>query len=64
MGGKEAVREIHNLNPNGKAIVSSGYSNDPILANYKDYGFCAAIVKPFLFQDLSKVIIQALASDS
>ncbi|MCK4837660.1 MAG: HAMP domain-containing protein [Desulfobulbaceae bacterium] len=56
MGGEEAVREILKIDSTAKVIVSSGYSNDPIMANFKDYGFCAAIVKPFLLQELSKVI--------
>jgi hypothetical protein len=42
-----------------EVIVASGYSNDPIMANYKDYGFCSAIVKPFVLQELSTVIAQA-----
>jgi PAS domain S-box-containing protein len=56
MGGKEAVQGIIAIDSDAKVIVSSGYSNDPIMANCKDYGFCAAIVKPFQLQDLSKVI--------
>ncbi len=60
MGGKEAVREIQKLNPQAKVIVSSGYSNDPIMANFKDYGFCEAIVKPFQLQDLSRALSNVL----
>ncbi len=60
MGGKEAVEEILKIDHNAKVIVASGYSNDPIMANYKDYGFCAAIVKPFQMQDLTRGISQAL----
>ncbi len=61
MGGKDAVREVHNIDPKAKVIVSSGYSNDPVMANFRDYGFCAKIVKPFEFQDLSRVISQVLS---
>jgi two-component system cell cycle sensor histidine kinase/response regulator CckA len=53
MGGKEAVQEVLKLDKDAKVIVSSGYYNDPIMANYKDYGFCSAIGKPF---DLSKLV--------
>jgi two-component system cell cycle sensor histidine kinase/response regulator CckA len=60
MGGKEAVNAVLNIDHKAKVIVSSGYSNDPIMANYKDYGFCAAIVKPFQLQDLSKMISRIL----
>ncbi|MBU1566132.1 MAG: response regulator [Proteobacteria bacterium] len=61
MGGKEAVQEIHKLNPEAKVIVSSGYCNDPVMANFKKYGFCATIAKPFTLQDLSRVLSQVLA---
>ena len=60
MDGKEAVQEILNLDPDAKVIVSSGYSNDPVMANFKDYGFCSAIVKPYQLQELSKVINQLI----
>jgi PAS domain S-box-containing protein len=56
MGGKEAVVEILKLDPEAKVIVSSGYSNDPVMANFQDYGFCAAIVKPYQLDELSKVV--------
>jgi PAS domain S-box-containing protein len=58
MGGKEAVGRIMAIDPTARVIVSSGYSNDPALANYKDYGFCASLVKPYQFQDLSLTINQ------
>jgi len=60
MGGKEAVQKIHKINPEAKVIVSSGYSNDPVMANYKDYGFCATILKPFTIQNLAKVVGKVL----
>jgi len=56
MGGKEAVQEILNIDSDAKVIVSSGYSNDPIMANFKNYGFCSAIAKPYRLQELSKMI--------
>lgn len=47
MGGKEAAKEILAFDPGARLIVSSGYSNDPVMANHLDYGFRAAIVKPY-----------------
>lgn len=46
MVGKDAVREILELDPYAKCIVSSGYASDPIMANAEAYGFKAAIEKP------------------
>ncbi|HWR59770.1 MAG TPA: ATP-binding protein [Thermodesulfovibrionales bacterium] len=60
MGGQEAVKEILKIDPKAKVIVSSGYSNDPVVANYEDYGFRGAISKPFKLQELSRVIMKAL----
>lgn len=60
MGGEEAVREIHKIDQGVKIIVSSGYSNDPIMANYRDYGFCAAMVKPFNLKEFLSVVSSAL----
>jgi CheY-like chemotaxis protein len=47
MGGREAIIEILAIDPTAKAFVSSGYANDPIMVNYKDYGFSGVIAKPF-----------------
>ena len=60
MGGKEAVQKILDMDKNAKIIVSSGYSNDPIMANYNDYGFSGAIVKPFQVQELTDIINKVL----
>jgi len=56
MGGKEAVKKILQIEPKAKVIVSSGYSNDPIMANISDYGFSGAISKPFQLRNLQEVI--------
>jgi CheY-like chemotaxis protein len=60
MGGEEAVKKILSINPGAKIFVSSGYSNDPIMANYSDYGFCGAIVKPYQMQELNKILQEVL----
>lgn len=60
MGGKEAVEKVLELNPEAKVVVSSGYSNDPILAHYQDFGFKAALVKPYELKELSKTIQKVL----
>jgi two-component system, cell cycle sensor histidine kinase and response regulator CckA len=59
MGGKEAVGEILAVDPDAKIVVSSGYSNDPIMVHCKEFGFSAAIAKPFDLQSL-KTIVESL----
>ncbi len=62
MGGKEAIVELLKIDNKAKCIVSSGYAEDPIMANFSDYGFKDAISKPFALDDLNqslqKVILQ------
>lgn len=60
-GGKEAVQEILRRNRQARVIVSSGYSNDPVMAHYGEYGFCGAVSKPFCLDELSSVINTVLA---
>jgi len=52
MGGKETAGAIYDINPEAKIIVSSGYTNDPVMIDYDEYGFCAAIAKPFDMTEL------------
>lgn len=56
MGGKEAMHHLLQLDPEIVAIVSSGYANDPIMANYKDHGFAGLLTKPFSLEELSDVV--------
>jgi CheY-like chemotaxis protein len=60
MGGKEAIQKLKELDPQVKAIVSSGYSNDPVLANFKKFGFSAVLAKPYKIETLSSVISQVI----
>ena len=56
MGGKQAVKEILKMDPNAKVVVSSGYSNDPVMADYKSYGFSGVVVKPFKMKELNSLM--------
>ena len=56
MGGEEAIKKLLEIDPSVKAIVSSGYSNDPIMGKFKEYGFSGIVPKPFQIHELSKVI--------
>jgi signal transduction histidine kinase/ActR/RegA family two-component response regulator len=60
MGGKEAAQNILALDPDAKIIVSSGYANDPIMADYANFGFSGMVPKPYKIQDLSKVVYDVL----
>ena len=56
MGGKEVLTILKQIDANVKSIVSSGYSNDPVMANYQNYGFGAVLVKPYRLQEISGVL--------
>jgi PAS domain S-box-containing protein len=56
MGGKDTLKEIRKIDPKVKVIVSSGYSNSPIMANYDKYGFNGVIAKPFNIEELIRVL--------
>ncbi|MEN8189916.1 MAG: ATP-binding protein [Thermodesulfobacteriota bacterium] len=60
MGGKEAASHILQLDPEARLIVASGYSNDPIMANFKEYGFAAAVAKPFDLNELESCVVSVL----
>jgi CheY-like chemotaxis protein len=59
MGGKEAAQKILQLDPEAKLIVASGYSNDQVMAEYSEYGFRAAVAKPFTLNELREAIVAA-----
>ncbi len=56
MGGKEAIDRLLELDPQVKAIVASGYANDPIMANYRAHGFIGRIAKPYRTDTLNKTL--------
>ena len=63
MGGKEAIKKLLEIDPEVKAIVSSGYSDDPVLANFQEYGFKGMMPKPFEFRSLGKVLHEVLKGE-
>ena len=60
MGGREAVREILAIDPDARVLVASGYFNDPVMANYREHGFMAAVSKPFKLDELQRAIASVL----
>jgi len=56
MGGKEAIRRLLGIDPGAKVIVSSGYSNDPVMANFTEYGFRGVVSKPYRLKELGATL--------
>ncbi len=59
MGGRQTIQELIKMDANVRAIVSSGYADDPIMANFEEYGFLAAIRKPYQLAELRRGLQQA-----
>jgi two-component system, cell cycle sensor histidine kinase and response regulator CckA len=64
MGGKETMRRLLEIDPNAKGIVTSGYSNDPILAKYQQYGFRGVVQKPYQMRELDRALQQVINAPS
>ena len=62
-GGKEAAEELQELDPDATMVVSSGYSTDPVLANYRDYGFSGKVAKPYSLDELSDTMRTVLETE-
>jgi len=61
MGGREAVRHILEMDPDARVIVSSGYSSDPVMAEYRTHGFRGVIAKPYDLAELRRVVAEVIA---
>jgi DNA-binding NarL/FixJ family response regulator len=55
-GGEWTISELLKLYPAVKAIISSGYIDDPVMANYSEYGFSGMITKPYTIAELRKAV--------
>ena len=60
MGGREAIQKLLKIDPGVKAIVSSGYHDDVVIAKYKEHGFSGMVVKPYTVEQLGKALEDAL----
>jgi two-component system cell cycle sensor histidine kinase/response regulator CckA len=63
MGGRDVIERLREIDPGVRAIVSSGYSDDAVMANYHKYGFRARLTKPYKIQDLRDVLNALLGND-
>ena len=58
-GAKEVIGEILEISPEAKVIITSGYASDPVINNYKEYGFYETLIKPFNPAQLEEKISKA-----
>ncbi|QXE89576.1 response regulator [Geomonas subterranea] len=56
MGGRDAAQQILALDPQARLVVMSGYSNDPVMASFREYGFVEALCKPFGVEALAALL--------
>ena len=64
MGGRETVLRLKHIDPDVRAIVSSGYSQDPMMSRYRDYGFRGVVGKPYSMTELVQGIAQAVSDEA
>jgi DNA-binding NtrC family response regulator len=64
MGGEETLKTLRKNHPDVKAFVSSGYSNNPIMAHYEKHGFVGVIAKPYHLEQLGDTILNYMLKQS
>jgi PAS domain S-box-containing protein len=64
MGGAETVKRLIAIDPEVKAVVSSGYSNDPVMADFEKHGFKGILAKPYRIDAVKEAILSAISNDS
>ena len=62
-GGREAVEQILEIDPDAKVIVSSGYAEDPVISKHQEYGFKAVVIKPYTYQDLYEKVSSVMGEE-
>ena len=62
MGGKEAASRLIELDPKARLVVSSGYSNDPVMAEPARFGFSATLMKPYTAAQLARVMREVITA--
>ena len=64
MGGKETLDLLRKIDPGVKSIISSGHSSNPVMMEFRKYGFDGALPKPYLRKELDKAIKNVLETDA
>ena len=62
-GGEAIIRQLKQITPDIKAIASGDLFNDRIISDYKNYGFCAILIKPYGLDELKKVLDQVISQN-
>jgi CheY-like chemotaxis protein len=62
-GGKETLKQLFEVDPEVKAIVSSGYSSDPIMSNFREFGFRGVVAKPYDIKELGEVLHKVITRE-
>jgi PAS domain S-box-containing protein len=60
MGGQETIKRLLEIDPDIRAIVSSGYANDPVMSRFQEYGFSGMIAKPYEIDALGRKVAEVL----
>jgi len=63
LGGLKVIERLREIDPDVIAIVSSGYSDDPVMADYEKYGFQGALPKPYKIFELSEVLHEVIHTE-
>ena len=63
MGGVETIKRLLEMDPDVRAIVVTGYSNNPIISNFREHGFRGALPKPFTLDELNTALYDAIARE-
>lgn len=62
MGGIETIKQLKTIDPDVRAIVSSGYASSPVISDYTTYGFYGSLTKPYLFDELKTIIDKVMTT--
>jgi CheY-like chemotaxis protein len=63
MGGRETIEKLRNYDPDAKAVVSSGYANDPVILDFASYGFSGRLTKPYRINEMKTLLEDMIRKD-